>query len=161
MQQLRDVGPVAEQPPYSIFCRGIERDVLAVCQRYGMGVLTWSPLSGGWLTGKYRRGEPARIVAGRDRPGVLGGVDLGIDPDLRGCKAENVGHHLRQHGPMPLALRDRRNVNGDASQGVDRHRGRGLRAVFRSGLPALGRRQYGAGGMWHVIKLSKSNVTGA
>jgi len=48
-----------EQPPYSIFCRGIERDVLAVCQRYGMGVLTWSPLSGGWLTGKYRRDSPA------------------------------------------------------------------------------------------------------
>ncbi|HUP75785.1 MAG TPA: aldo/keto reductase [Acidimicrobiales bacterium] len=53
------IAPHCEQPPYSIFCRGIERDVLAVCQRYSMGVLTWSPLSGGWLTGKYRRGSPA------------------------------------------------------------------------------------------------------
>ena len=52
------IAPHCEQPPYSIFCRGIERDVLAVCQRYGMGVLTWSPLSGGWLTGKYRRDIP-------------------------------------------------------------------------------------------------------
>ena len=52
------IAPNCEQPPYSILCRGIERDVLAVCQRYGMGVLTWSPLSGGWLTGKYRRGAP-------------------------------------------------------------------------------------------------------
>jgi aryl-alcohol dehydrogenase-like predicted oxidoreductase len=47
---------VCEQPPYSILVRGIERDVLAVTQRYGMGVIAWSPLAGGWLTGKYRRG---------------------------------------------------------------------------------------------------------
>lgn len=46
-----------EQPPFSIFVRGIERDVLPVAQRYRMGVLTYSPLNGGWLTGKYRRGE--------------------------------------------------------------------------------------------------------
>ena len=48
---------VTEQPPYSIFVRHIELDVLPVTQRYGMGVLVWSPLAGGWLTGKYRRGE--------------------------------------------------------------------------------------------------------
>ncbi|MFN3257334.1 MAG: aldo/keto reductase [Ilumatobacter sp.] len=51
-------GPHTEQPPYSILCRGIERDVLPVCRRNGMGVLAWSPLSGGWLTGKYRRDTP-------------------------------------------------------------------------------------------------------
>ncbi|MEA3075861.1 MAG: hypothetical protein QOF60_769 [Actinomycetota bacterium] len=45
-----------EQPPYSIFVRGIERDVLPMCEKYGMGVLPWSPLAGGWLSGKYRRG---------------------------------------------------------------------------------------------------------
>ena len=45
-----------EQPPYSIFVRGIEADVLPVCQQYGMGVISWSPLAGGWLTGKYRKG---------------------------------------------------------------------------------------------------------
>src|SRR5919206_4343288 len=47
---------VCEQPPYSILVRGIEADVLPVCQRYGVGVLTWSPLAGGWLSGRYRRG---------------------------------------------------------------------------------------------------------
>ena len=52
------VGPHCEQPPYSILCRGIERDVLPTAQRLGMGILTWSPLSGGWLTGKYTREEP-------------------------------------------------------------------------------------------------------
>ena len=50
---------VTEQPPYSIFMRGIERDVLPTAQRHEMGVLPWSPLSGGWLAGKYRRGEEA------------------------------------------------------------------------------------------------------
>jgi aryl-alcohol dehydrogenase-like predicted oxidoreductase len=45
----------SNQPPYSIVARGIEREVLGVCQRYGMGVITWSPLNSGWLTGRYRR----------------------------------------------------------------------------------------------------------
>ena len=44
-----------EQPPYSIFVRHIELDVLPVAERYGMGVLVWSPLCRGWLTGRYRR----------------------------------------------------------------------------------------------------------
>lgn len=46
-----------EQPPYSLFARRIEADVLPACQRYGMGVLVWSPLAQGWLSGKYRRGK--------------------------------------------------------------------------------------------------------
>ncbi|MGH7539752.1 MAG: aldo/keto reductase [Gemmatimonadota bacterium] len=46
----------SEQPPYSIFVRHIELDVLPVAERYGMGVLVWSPLCRGWLTGRYRRG---------------------------------------------------------------------------------------------------------
>ncbi len=44
-----------EQPPYSIFVRQIELDVFPVAQRLGMGVLVWSPLCRGWLTGRYRR----------------------------------------------------------------------------------------------------------
>jgi aryl-alcohol dehydrogenase-like predicted oxidoreductase len=47
-----------EQPPYSILDRGIERDMLPTCQRFGMGVMVWSPLSKGMLTGKYRKGQP-------------------------------------------------------------------------------------------------------
>ncbi|WP_125776598.1 aldo/keto reductase [Antribacter gilvus] len=46
-----------EQPPYSILDRGIERDVLPVAQQYGMGTLVWSPLAGGLLTGRYRKGQ--------------------------------------------------------------------------------------------------------
>ena len=48
---------VCEQPPYSILVRGIEEDVLPVCQKYGMAVIPWSPLAGGWLSGKYRKGQ--------------------------------------------------------------------------------------------------------
>jgi aryl-alcohol dehydrogenase-like predicted oxidoreductase len=47
-----------EQPPYSILDRGIERDMLPTCQRYGIGVMVWSPLSKGMLTGRYRKGRP-------------------------------------------------------------------------------------------------------
>jgi aryl-alcohol dehydrogenase-like predicted oxidoreductase len=47
---------VCEQPPYSILARGIEADVLPVAQRYGMGVIPWSPLAGGVLSGRFRRG---------------------------------------------------------------------------------------------------------
>ncbi len=46
---------VCEQPPYSILARGVEADVLPTCARYGMGVIPWSPLGGGWLSGRWRR----------------------------------------------------------------------------------------------------------
>ena len=45
-----------EQPPYSILDRGIEREVLPACERYGMGAMVWSPLAKGMLTGRYRKG---------------------------------------------------------------------------------------------------------
>jgi aryl-alcohol dehydrogenase-like predicted oxidoreductase len=51
---------VCEQPPYSILVRGIEADVLPTCARYNMAVIPWSPLAGGWLSGKWRKGgDPA------------------------------------------------------------------------------------------------------
>jgi aryl-alcohol dehydrogenase-like predicted oxidoreductase len=64
---------VCEQPPYSIFVRHIETDVLPVCRRYGMGVIVWSPLAGGWLAGKYRgravpEGSRAQRYAERGTP---------------------------------------------------------------------------------------------
>jgi aryl-alcohol dehydrogenase-like predicted oxidoreductase len=56
-----------EQPWYSIFSREIERFVLPACQRYGMGAIVWSPLDGGWLTGRYLSvkdlDEKSRVVA--------------------------------------------------------------------------------------------------
>jgi aryl-alcohol dehydrogenase-like predicted oxidoreductase len=49
---------VCEQPPYSLLTRGIESDVLPVAETYGMGVIPWSPLAGGWLSGRWRRDNP-------------------------------------------------------------------------------------------------------
>jgi aryl-alcohol dehydrogenase-like predicted oxidoreductase len=46
-----------EQPPYSLLTRAIEYDVLPTCMRHGMGVMTYSPLAGGWLSGRYRKGQ--------------------------------------------------------------------------------------------------------
>jgi len=66
-----------EQPPYSIFNRDIERFVLPACQRYGMGVITYSPLDGGYLSGKYRSPEDLgganRVARYAER--VFGGFD--------------------------------------------------------------------------------------
>jgi aryl-alcohol dehydrogenase-like predicted oxidoreductase len=58
----RDCGRerfVSEQPPYSILARGIENDVLPTCRRHGMAVIPWSPLAGGWLSGRWRKGQDA------------------------------------------------------------------------------------------------------
>src|SRR6266536_3939663 len=54
-----------EQPPYSILARGIEASVLPVCQRYRMGVLVWSPLAFGFLSGKYRKYQSVDLSTGR------------------------------------------------------------------------------------------------
>jgi aryl-alcohol dehydrogenase-like predicted oxidoreductase len=54
---------VCEQPPYSLLVRGVEAEVLPVCRRYGMGVIPWSPLAGGWLSGRWRKGvEPPQSM---------------------------------------------------------------------------------------------------
>jgi aryl-alcohol dehydrogenase-like predicted oxidoreductase len=57
--------PRTEQPPYSLLARGVETSVLPVCRRYGMGVLTWSPLASGYLSGRYRAGRPVDLTRGR------------------------------------------------------------------------------------------------
>jgi aryl-alcohol dehydrogenase-like predicted oxidoreductase len=58
---------VCEQPPYSLLVRGIEADVLPTCKHYGMGVIPWSPLAGGWLSGKWRKGQDAPGSTRADR----------------------------------------------------------------------------------------------
>jgi aryl-alcohol dehydrogenase-like predicted oxidoreductase len=57
----------SEQPPYSIFVRGVEAEVLPACQKYGMGVIPWSPLAAGWLTGRYRQDTGVDMTVGRAR----------------------------------------------------------------------------------------------
>jgi aryl-alcohol dehydrogenase-like predicted oxidoreductase len=63
-----------EQPPYSLLTRAIEYDVLPTCLRYGMGVMVYSPLAGGWLSGRYRKGQeisgPGSAARAQRFPGV-------------------------------------------------------------------------------------------
>jgi len=69
-----------EQPPYSILVRGIEADVLPVAQTYGMGVIPWSPLAGGWLSGRFGQGkENTSARAAR----VPGRYDLSLPDNQR------------------------------------------------------------------------------
>jgi aryl-alcohol dehydrogenase-like predicted oxidoreductase len=68
---------VCEQPPYSMLARAVEADVLPVCQAYELGVICWSPLGAGWLSGKYRQDgrPPHRFEPASDNP-------LVFDPEL-------------------------------------------------------------------------------
>ena len=50
---------VSEQPPYNILDRRIERELIPMAQTYGIGLIPWSPLGGGLLTGKYTREQPS------------------------------------------------------------------------------------------------------
>ncbi len=75
-----------EQPPYSILVRSIERDLLPVCQKYGLGVLPWSPLGGGWLSGRF---GPGRDNTSRRARRVPGRYDLSLPGNRR--KIEVVG----------------------------------------------------------------------
>src|SRR5882724_651715 len=72
-----------EQPPYSVFVRGIEAAVLPACQRYGLGVIAWSPLAGGWLTGRYRKDADVDMSTGRARR-----IPQRFDPALPGNAAK-------------------------------------------------------------------------
>jgi aryl-alcohol dehydrogenase-like predicted oxidoreductase len=94
-----------EQPPYSMLTRAIEYDVLPTCQRHGMGVMTYSPLAGGWLSGKYRKGQqvtgpgsPARSrrLAGRYDTGHSSNAAKLDAADALGALADETGLTLVQ-----------------------------------------------------------------
>ena len=88
---------VCEQPPYSMLVRGIEADVLPTCKRYGMAVIPWSPLAGGWLSGKWRKdaGEltiaPGGPHAGPLRPDVPANQRKLDAADALGALADEAG----------------------------------------------------------------------
>ena len=89
-----------EQPPYSMLVRGIEADVLPTCQRHGIGVIPWSPLAGGWLSGKYRKGQdtPASTRAQR----LPGRYDLSLPGNQRKLDAADALGALADEVGIPL-----------------------------------------------------------
>jgi aryl-alcohol dehydrogenase-like predicted oxidoreductase len=74
---------VTEQPPYSILTRGIEADVLPTCRRYGIGVIPWSPLQGGWLSGRYRKGTDVAGPVSAARQRLANRYDLSMPENQR------------------------------------------------------------------------------
>jgi aryl-alcohol dehydrogenase-like predicted oxidoreductase len=79
---------VCEQPPYSMLVRGVENDVLPTCRRYGMGVIPWSPLAGGWLTGRYRLGQDVPDTHRAQR--IPGRYDMSLPGNQRKLEAADA-----------------------------------------------------------------------
>jgi aryl-alcohol dehydrogenase (NADP+) len=73
---------VCEQPQYSILARSVEASVLPTCQRHTMAVIPWSPLAGGWLTGKYRKGDEPPAGSRFGSAAMRGGRDIDEDPRM-------------------------------------------------------------------------------
>jgi aryl-alcohol dehydrogenase-like predicted oxidoreductase len=76
-----------EQPPYSILTRAIEHDVLPTCQRYGLGVIPYSPLAGGWLSGRYRKDADITGPASPARQRLANRFDLSLPENQRKLEA--------------------------------------------------------------------------
>ena len=94
---------VCEQPPYSMLVRGVEAEVLPICQEYGMGVISWSPLAGGWLTGRWRKGqEPPPSTRAQRIPQRY---DLSLPENQRKLELDLVAVLVNQHGGLSVSNR--------------------------------------------------------
>jgi aryl-alcohol dehydrogenase-like predicted oxidoreductase len=93
---------VCEQPPYSMLVRGIEADVLPTCARYGMGVIPWSPLAGGWLSGRWRKdaGELSPTSPARQR--LTARFDLSLPANQRKLDAAEALAQLAEEAGLSL-----------------------------------------------------------
>ncbi|HEY2260568.1 MAG TPA: aldo/keto reductase [Solirubrobacteraceae bacterium] len=91
---------VCEQPPYSMLIREVERDVLPTAQRYGMGVIPWSPLAGGWLSGRYRLG--ADTPSSRRAELVPDRYDMSLPANQRKLEAADALARLAEEAGVTL-----------------------------------------------------------
>jgi aryl-alcohol dehydrogenase-like predicted oxidoreductase len=96
---------VCEQPPYSILVRGIEAEVLPTCARYGMGVITYSPLAQGWLSGRYRRDADRAAPFSAARRRLAERFDLSLPANQRKLEAaEALAELAEEAGLSPIEL---------------------------------------------------------
>jgi aryl-alcohol dehydrogenase-like predicted oxidoreductase len=91
---------VCEQPPYSLLVRGVEADVLPTCRRYGMGVIPWSPLAGGWLSGRWRK--DAADLTSRRAEMLPRRYDLSIPANQRKLDAADALARLAEEAGITL-----------------------------------------------------------
>jgi aryl-alcohol dehydrogenase-like predicted oxidoreductase len=89
-----------EQPPYSILTRNIEHDVLPTCQQYGIGVIPYSPLAGGWLSGRYRKDTDVQGPSSAARPPAR--FDLGDPANQRKLDAADALAQLAEDAALTL-----------------------------------------------------------
>lgn len=94
-------APIVEQPQYSLLERGVEKRVMPVARRLGMGLVVWSPLAGGALTGKYDEGVPADSRAATSPEWMERAMSEAMRPRLRRFSA--IARELG-HAPSQLAL---------------------------------------------------------
>jgi aryl-alcohol dehydrogenase-like predicted oxidoreductase len=91
---------VCEQPPYSLLVRGVEADVLPTAQRYGMGVIPWSPLAGGWLSGRYRK--DAEVPSSHRADRIPGRYDMSDPSNQRKLELADALARLAEGAGMTL-----------------------------------------------------------
>jgi aryl-alcohol dehydrogenase-like predicted oxidoreductase len=92
---------VCEQPPYSMLIRAIERDVLPACEQYGMGVIPWSPLAGGWLSGRYSK-DGESPGSSRRAQMIPSRYDMSIPGNQAKLEAAQALGEVAEHAGMPL-----------------------------------------------------------
>ena len=80
--------------------RQVEADVLPTCRRYGMGVIPWSPLAGGWLSGRYRRGTD--VPASRRAERIPSRYDMSLPGNQRKLEAADALAGLAEEAGITL-----------------------------------------------------------
>jgi aryl-alcohol dehydrogenase-like predicted oxidoreductase len=93
---------VCEQPPYSMLVRGIEAEVLPTCARYGMGVIPWSPLAGGWLSGRYRKDADQAAPFSAARRRLAERFDLSLPANQHKLEAAEALAQLAEEAGLSL-----------------------------------------------------------
>ncbi|MDQ3766647.1 MAG: aldo/keto reductase [Actinomycetota bacterium] len=113
LAQVNGQAPIVTlQPQYNLLAREIEWELVELCLEEGIGMLPWSPLGGGWLTGKYQRDE---------RP--TGDTRLGVDPE-RGVEAYNKRNAERTWGVLDVIDKIVADHNGGADSAGPQKSGR-------------------------------------
>jgi aryl-alcohol dehydrogenase-like predicted oxidoreductase len=91
---------ICEQPPYSMLVRGIEADVLPTCKQLGMATIVWSPLAGGWLSGRWRKG--AGDLSSRRSVMIPERYDLSLPVNQAKLEAADALAQLAEQSGMSL-----------------------------------------------------------